>query len=433
MKNIVLVLLAIFFTLSGCKEDKDWATGEINDEISIESLKFIYKGTDIVLSRDNMAGGIHIRGVVSCDYSKGNMPHGRISIQQNYRTRTAGIALDMGEYAPNVKLGDSILVRIEGKTLTREGGSIQVKNIMEEDLKILGNTSLEPIKVTAATLIANPGTYEAVLVSISNVLPNEPPADGQTYEGDLKVTDGSGIFTVRTNSGIPLASKKVSDNFASYTGVFFYETSGDGSPFPYIRMRSTSDLFEKYRILAWDFRAYNFTNDGPACPATVNSQYLEVSVLSCGSGTTPDRASSAFSAAWPISPDKEKALSNNEYFEFSIRPKEGVTLSLLSIDVKIRAHANGPQSYAWMYSTDEGAEFVQMGEDLAFIGQDLNVGFVQPTFDVSGISGVQEFTGPLTVRLYAWGATTAGRAFRLGQSNDETPYALSVEGVVQTN
>ena len=85
-----------------------------------------------------------------------------------------------------------------------------------------------------------------------------------------------------------------------------------------------------------------------------------------------------------------------------------------------------------MYSLDNGENFSEMSGNLVFKGSTTdNNGIQQPTLNLEEVAGVQEFSEPMIVRIYAWGAADTKSTFRIGQSLANRPYALTLEGMIR--
>ena len=434
MKKIVLAaaLFALCAT-SACKTNPDWAAGTLNPTVSISDVRFLYKGNNRQLTANDLAGAVQISGVVNSNYSAGNVPEGIIVVQNTLRSKTCGIAVHVGtEIAPTFQPGDSLLLRIEGKTLTRENGALTIRTLDETDITVLSTGhKLSPIPITASALMAAPETYESVLVRVANCTPEEPVGEGTTYEGALSVSDGTGTLTVYAREGSDLADHTVPAEPATYIGLIFNEVDESEENQILICPRSLSDVIEKYTILAWNLTGYNISQ-GPTRNATTVNANLETSALSRGPGLTEQQASNAFAAQWPMDISKEAAMERGSYYQFTITPKSGALVSLLSLDVALRVQPNGPKNYAWMYSLDGGTSFSEMSDDLVFKGSTSdNNGVQQPTLNLEEVAGVQEFSEPMIVRIYAWGAADAKSTFRIGQSRADRPNALVIEGMVR--
>ena len=432
-KNLSAALLFVICVLCACKSDPDWAAGTLNPTVAINDIRSLYKDGNLRLTAELLAGAVQTCGIVSSDYTEGNIPEGVVVVQNTRRSKTSGIAVYVGELASTFQQGDSLLLRIEDKILTRENGVLTIRALDEEDITVLSRGHrLNPIPVKVSALLSDPGQYESVLIKITNCVPVETPGGGATYEGGLAVDDGTGMVTIGVREGTALASKTVPADPVTYIGLLSSEVDDAGVIQLSVWPRSVRDIIEKYVILAWDLRGYNITQ-GPTRDATKVDDNLEMSALSRGPGLTAAQAGDAFSATWPVDVDKDAAVLHGSYYQFSLTPKDNVRISLLSIDIALRVQANGPRNYCWMYSLDGGNSFAEMSDNLVFKGSTSdNNGIMQPTLNIEEVAGVQEFSGPMIIRLYAWGAIDNKSTFRIGKSLTDRPYALSVEGMVQT-
>lgn len=426
----------VFFTVClmySCGDNKEWYEGVLNPTVSIAEIRALYENGDVMLSKTNMSGGVQTCGVVYSNHTGGNLPKGTVIMQNTRRSKTSGIAIYVGDVASSLRQGDSIMVKVEGKTLTKENGILTIKTVAESDITILSRGHyIMPVSVQASALLADPEQYESLLVKVSNCSPKNSTVAGDTYEGDVEVTDGTGVVTIHTEAGSVNSSREVSENPSTYIGLVFSEQDVSGEcNMVSIWPQSTRDIMERYIILAWDLRGYDI-DDGDTRNATINHDDLGISALSRGPGITIAQASNAFSATWPMDADKNAAIARGSYYEFSIIPENNVAVSLCSIDITLRVQPNGPQNYIWTYSLDGGDTFVEMSNNLKFQGKtNNNEGEIQPTLNLEDLIGVQNFRDTMIVRIYAWGAADNKSTFRIGKSREDRPYALSIEGYIQ--
>lgn len=434
MKRIVCFVSFIACLLgSACKENPDWAAGTLNPTVSIMDVRALYKGSDLVLTQDKLSGGVQIAGVVNADYQNGNMPDGIITIQSTLRTKTRGIALRVGDdVASTLKLGDSVLFQIKDKRLVRGNGCLMIDGVGESDVKVLSSDHrLTPQTITASALLALPDEYESVLVKIANCSPADPSSPDLSYEGGLFVEDETGSLTIYAQPDTPVSELSVPEKPATYIGIAFADYEQSEAAAISLWPRFASDIIEKYILLAWNLTGYNIST-GLTRDATVVDPNLEVSTLSRGPGLEAQQASNAFSSVWPIDIDRVAAMEHGSYYEFSIVPKNNAKVSLLSLDIALRVQPEAPKNYMWMYSDDQGEHFVPMSGELQFEGKTTdNNGIQQPTLSLEEVEGIQSFSSPVIIRVYAWGATNATSAFRIGQSRPERPYALTIEGMTR--
>ncbi|MNK06424.1 hypothetical protein D3C87_243220 [compost metagenome] len=223
-----LVLLVVLFS-SCLKEDINTAEGIPSDYMSILDVKTLYKGADIVLNKDNMFGASKITGVVISDEAAGNIPKGYLVLQQTSRFRTRGVVLNFGASASlPYKLGDSITVKVEGTTLGRRNGVLQINGVsLSEISKNAEQVFYEPTQLTLSELKNNFNNYESTLIKIAHVdalTPNVPIAG----ENEVKELTGAKA-TLHVESTATFASKEVAIN-ASYVGIPLWDNkTGNGT------------------------------------------------------------------------------------------------------------------------------------------------------------------------------------------------------------
>ena len=126
-KNLSAALLFVICVLCACKSDPDWAAGTLNPTVAINDIRSLYKDGNLRLTAELLAGAVQTCGIVSSDYTEGNIPEGVVVVQNTRRSKTSGIAVYVGELASTFQQGDSLLLRIEDKILTRENGVLTIR------------------------------------------------------------------------------------------------------------------------------------------------------------------------------------------------------------------------------------------------------------------------------------------------------------------
>ena len=103
------------------------------------------------------------------------------------------------------------------------------------------------------------------------------------------------------------------------------------------------------------------------------------------------------------------AVTNTDYFEFSLSATAGNTLSLSSITIRTNGtstfDASPGVSQQFAFSLDGGVTFTLIGAPVVVIG-----GGMQSTFDLSGTAALQNVpdTTSIILRYYASGQTSTG-------------------------
>ena len=238
-----LFLLSMAFVWSGC-EDDNYPGAAISPYIPIYDLRNIYKGSDLTLSADNMFGSTKITGIVVSDHTEGNMPEGLLVLQDKRRLQQLrGISIPLGDAAKAYLPGDSVVIDIEGGTLKRVDGLLQIVNIPEIAVqKISSGNVIPPNRVGSSFIMANPDKYESTLVAIVKGGFNPLPAPTDKFSGDKTLNDGFGDITLRTDVNASFANNGDLPFNANYYGIIFSSEGPDGKPVPHHRIRKASDI-----------------------------------------------------------------------------------------------------------------------------------------------------------------------------------------------
>jgi len=187
------------------------------------------------------------------------------------------------------------------------------------------------------------------------------------------------------------------------------------------------------QIIAWQFGSPASAGNEVTFTATTNNANLNSSILSRGSGIAATALGRAFSAnLWTNSGTKTDAITNNQYYTFSVKANTGYKFSLSTLDVRLRrSGATAPNPYIWRYSTD-GTTFIDIGSDISFTS--TADGVTQTQLDLSLITPLQNVPSATTItfRLYGWGATLASSpTFAIGRYGAAvTTNSLAIGGSV---
>jgi len=248
MKQIILYITAIFIfgsTLWSCKRDSDLVLVNPSPFIANFDLRKLYKNAEVQLNTSNLAGANSIRGVVISDQGNGNVPAGLLILQNSRITGSGidslrGIALNIGAEAGKYLPGDSVHIKIEGSTLKRENGILQLTGVNSSEVKkIASNRSVRVRAVNAGTLSSSPDFYESTLVTVSKGVVEPEPATGEVFVGDKIINDGFGKVAVHTEANASLA-KAALVPFADFTGIAFKTSNNAIQVWP----RYLDDVYE---------------------------------------------------------------------------------------------------------------------------------------------------------------------------------------------
>jgi len=434
MKKILFIATVFtLFVLAACKRT-DWAEGTLSTIISIEDVRLLYKGEDLALNSNNLAGATKIAGVVISDASSGNIPEGILVVQNTRRKKVRGINLNVGAQATNYKPGDSVVVVIEGSILKQEQGVLKIDGIATNAIQLISEyNTLNIQQVSVSQLQANPALYESTLVKIyaGDFVPE--PIAGDRYSGDKVLSDGTGEILLHTEVTASYAEEQLPAT-VSVTGVALrYLPVGSAQPEISLWPRNIEDLKAKTVILAWNL--LGAIGNEVTSNSTVTNPNLEISTLSRGPGIAAQTAGGSYASTFPINADKAAAITAGSYYQFSIKPMGSAKISLSALDVILRIQTNAPRTYIWVYSIDGGITFKDIGEPYTWTtGFTDNNGIQQPQLDLTAVEDLQLLTAdaPVIFRLYAWGGTSisSNNGFRIGKSLTAAQHALAIEGTV---
>ncbi len=188
------------------------------------------------------------------------------------------------------------------------------------------------------------------------------------------------------------------------------------------------------QLVAWQFSSPVSFGNEISYSATTNNVNCNTSVLSRGSGVFPSSLARTFSADnFTDAGNKANAIAGNEYLTFTVSAKSGFSVSLSTLDVRLRRPSTGPNAYIWRFSVN-GTSFTDIGADVSFTSTATD-GVVQPQVNLSSVVALQNVQAGTTItfRLYAWGATSAAGSFAIGRYNTGvTTASLAVNGTVAT-
>ncbi len=259
------------------------------------------------------------------------------------------------------------------------------------------------------------------------------PPDFTDPTDDAALVDGEGVM--HRMPGVETYTWTGLDPATQYFfKIYPYTNSGanidfktDGAP-----AANATTPAEVVPVVAWQFGNPASLGTEVTYNATTNNSNLNTSVLSRGAGIAPTALGRAFGAnQWDNAGTKESAVTNNEYFQFTINAINGYKVSLSTLDATIRrSGTTAPNTYIWKYSTD-GTTFFDIGTDVSYTG--TTEGVAQPQIDLTGIAALQDvtFATTLTFRMYAWGGTSTSATYSIGRYPvDITTNSLAISGMV---
>ena len=236
---IALCLIAL--AIGSCQKH-DFASGELSPIISVGDLRTLFKGADVSLTKDKMLGAYQITGTVISRPDSGNVPQG-IVVMQNYRRgQLRGISFSLGSAADSYHSGDSLLINVEGSTLKRVNGSLQITGLTDASIKkISSNNAVKVQSVSSYSIKTNPDQFENTLVQVKTATVSPTPKFGETFAGDRFLVNGADSILLHTEATASFASANLPAS-ATVAGILFVGKNSAGESQLQIWPRGISDI-----------------------------------------------------------------------------------------------------------------------------------------------------------------------------------------------
>ena len=288
-----------------------------------------------------------------------------------------------------------------------------------------------PLSTQVVLNWVNGNCYDEILVVAKDgsAVANTPTGDGTAYTANAVFGSGtelvmsSGEFVVFKGTTTTETITSLTDN----TTYFFKVFARKGTTW------STGveiSVTPRAALLAWDFSsiAGNEATFASTTQATNISTTSPSNEITRGAGILAATSADRFNADnWDAATIAD-AITNNEYFEWTIEANDGFSMSLTSLVLNLQRSGTGPNSFALRSSLDNYAT------DLAIFSV---TGTATETQNIA-LSGFENLIQPITFRLYGAGATsTPGSAGFEGTGNDlvinGTTNAVGATIAVSTN
>lgn len=246
MKKIFTMVITLFIgvlILNSCKKDINSSAGTLSPFVPVFAVKSVYKGADIQLTAALLSGATTTGGVVVAGAESTNLPAGTFILQNSSRGLTRGILIDMGSQKTDLVAGDSVLITLSTATLTKVGGSLQLKGLSAANIKKISAANvIVPKSVSLGVLNTSFSVYENTVIKIT--ADTKPlPATGDVYSGTKTLDDGSGAtIKLYTKNEASFAGNAMPAS-ATYTGIPVYgnEMGGYGDV-QQLRIRTIADV-----------------------------------------------------------------------------------------------------------------------------------------------------------------------------------------------
>ncbi|AHF16153.1 DUF5689 domain-containing protein [Niabella soli] len=242
MKHIfnLLLVLSIAAAINSCTKNtyENYPGGVPYDVISALDVRLLYNGQDVTLTKDLLYGGARLAAVVISDHTEKNIPDGLLVVQDSRRLNMLrGIAIDLGATAANYHPGDSLMINIDGATLTRKNGILTIVGVTDAKIESKGKGQVNTNAITTAELLANPNNYESSLCIVNKSSFNPTLPAGEGIGGVKTINDGFADLTLYTDPSVSYANN-APFSLAAYVGIPFATEKGSIQ----LRTRDADDI-----------------------------------------------------------------------------------------------------------------------------------------------------------------------------------------------
>ncbi|MGC4234742.1 MAG: DUF5689 domain-containing protein [Niabella sp.] len=238
MKKISFLIILLFSTaviFTRCVKDR--ITGVSASITFLGQVRNLYKGQPVMIKSEDLQEATSITGVVISDPEGGNAPEGLVIIQATRGAMTRGIALNLGADAANYYRGDVLLVNVNGKTLDRMNGILQISGLTAADIEVKEVNQYPAPALVTGTMTAitnNMAIYESTLVQVISAVADAADAS-KPFEGNRLITDWANGVNFYTRPTAEFASMLI-PGMGNYTGIaLFHSVNNEIKPTIWIR------------------------------------------------------------------------------------------------------------------------------------------------------------------------------------------------------
>lgn len=239
------IIVGLLLLLAGACKKHDFAEGTLSPIIAVSDMRSLYKGSDLTLTKDNMKGANQIVGIVISNPDSGNAPKNLVILQNNRRQAIRGIAIPLGTAAANYRLGDSLLINVEGAVLKRVNGTLQLTGITESGIKKVSSQNPVTLQgVSSYTIKNNPDAYESTLVQIKSATISPAPKFTDIFAGNRYLVNGADSILMHTEATATYATAQLPAS-ATVAGILYLAPDANGKPALQVWPRTGADITGK--------------------------------------------------------------------------------------------------------------------------------------------------------------------------------------------
>lgn len=243
MKKIFMYSLLFFVLVSllmtACKEEIVLRES-VRHFTSVAELRSKYQGESVTLTSGNSNSHLFVGGIVISNPGSGNTPEGKVIIQNSADGQLRGITLSIEGLYNRYLEGDSIIADIEGATLERVDGMLQVSGLTTLEVGRISTGNERKVNLSTqdfGILATGRDIYENTLIRLLDADVIDVTRNQVFGDEDVTLSDGTHTVLVKTRENAAVAGSLVPLS-ANFTGIVFYTATDE----PYLSLRSSADV-----------------------------------------------------------------------------------------------------------------------------------------------------------------------------------------------
>jgi hypothetical protein len=221
---LILCLITVSFISCDNRDNGLELKVPVEEFVSINSIRKMFQGEPVVITGKNADHQVFISGIVISDYANKNFPEGKIVVQNFEDDKLRGIVLSVAGNIRSYLPGDSIIARVDGKTLERDSvGILQISGLTIVDVGKISSSNTQRIQIETGNfdyILANMQDYESTLVSLLDVQVLNVQEGKKFGDNDLTLSDSvSNMIYVRTLPTALFATLDVGER-GNFKGIY---------------------------------------------------------------------------------------------------------------------------------------------------------------------------------------------------------------------
>lgn len=361
MNKLIIYITALLSiaTISSClKENTEHAAGTPNLLASLYVVNAAYKDADLKLGQAALSGAHLTTGVVVADASTNNLPKGYVIIQDTWRGLIRGIALILDETtASGFAIGDSLVINLEGKTLTRSEGPLAITGLEADNItRVKSNVAIESRPVNITELLKNFANYENTLVNVTAGVTPFPV--NEQFAGNKTLNDGGEAnLNLFTEDNASFANEVIAPS-ATFVGIPVVSKAKEQQ----LRLRSFDDMVNAsgpiYAGYPEDFESPDAAEKGSYAGKSLDLRTGNWRLEQCLLGVTTGR-DRIVSGSQAIRFQQNLGTSTPSYLQMNYDLPNGSTKVTFWYGCY---YTDASSSFVLEASTDQGGTWTQIGD-----------------------------------------------------------------------